>query len=216
MRLQPLMQAVAACVAIVLLGVGACSTARATVDEDPAVTSEPIKQPDETAKTEPEKPKIDNAEKPKETPKIDPDVDRILKLEEAAGARIGKLRVRFDYDENNTLLEDREWREGRITYKKPNRILIEFTDGGKESFRFDGRIFVDDRPQQKVRHVYPMRKPGEPAVEDLDIGNVPFPLPFGQKRDKVLKNFEATYGGKKTLGPWQRPGRKNEVEDKTE
>jgi len=229
MRFQPPMTTITACVAIVLLGVGACSTARATVDQNSAVTCETVKQSDETAKAQSAQPKIDKAEKlkqepagqvpakkPKETPAIDPDVERILKLEEAAGARIGKLRVRFEYDENNTLLEDREWREGHITYKKPNRILIEFTDGGKESFRFDGRIFIDDRPQQKVRHIYPIRKPSEPAVDDLDIGNVPFPLPFGQKRDKVLKNFEVTYGGKKTLSPWQRPGRKSEVKDKTE
>jgi len=221
MRPQPLMLTITACVTVVLLTIGACSTARATVEADPSVKPEPTKQPAETPKANPAPPKADAtekpqeksdsqtpSEKPKETPKVDPDVDRILKLEEAAGARIGRLRARFDYDENNTLLEDREWREGRITYKKPNRILIEFTDGGKETFRFDGRTFTDDRPQQKVRHIYPIRKPGEPEVEDLDIGKVPFPLPFGQKRDKVLKNFEATYGGKKKLGPWQRPGRK--------
>ncbi|MBN2582873.1 MAG: outer membrane lipoprotein carrier protein LolA [Planctomycetes bacterium] len=153
---------------------------------------------------------------PEEPPAPDPDVDRILRLTEAAGDKVEKLAANFDYDEYETLLDDREFYEGRIVYRKPNRVFMEFTKGSKQSFRFDGRVFVDDRPDQKVRHIYPLRKPTEPEVEDLDVDKVPFPLPFGQKRDKVLRNFEVKYGGKQPLGPWAGTSKKAKATDTKE
>jgi len=214
---------------IVMAGaiVGSAVAARAQADkEETAVTPPPAATatneaqppaattaPAATPATEPGKEQPPDAEPA--TP-ADPNVDRILRLAEEAGKKIDRLAADFDYDEYETLLDDRQFYEGRIIYRKPNRIFMEFTSGSKQSFRFDGRLFVDDRPQQRVRHIYVMRKPAEPEMEDLDIDKVPFPLPFGQQRDKVLRTFDVTYVGKEVRGPWAGPSRRAKATDKTE
>lgn len=136
------------------------------------------------------------------------DVDRVLRLGEKAGQTTEKLDADFEYHLDETLIEEQEWRQGRLVYRRPDKIALEFTDGQKESFRFDGRVYVEDRPQQKQRYIHVFRKPGDPTVPILDIDQLPFPHPFGGKRDKLLKNYRITYKGKTALKPWQRPDRK--------
>jgi outer membrane lipoprotein-sorting protein len=214
----------------VILGCVAAGGAWAQGDANPAATSPAAASESEkdagpatgapgaantaaSAATPPDNGKTETAEEP---PSADPEVDRILRLAEEAGKKIDRLASDFDYDEYETLLDDRQFYEGRIVYRKPNRIFMEFTAGSKQSLRFDGRVFVDDRPQQRVRHIYVIRKPTEPEVEDLDIDKVPFPLPFGQKRDKVLRSFDVKHGGKEALGPWAGTSKRAKAADKTE
>jgi len=136
---------------------------------------------------------------------IDPDVDRVLRLAEEAGKKITKLDARFDYEFRQTLIDENEWRLGRMIYKNPSDIRIEFTDGKKEVFRFDGRVYVEDRPGQRQRYVHIFRKPDQDPISILDVEELPFPHPFGQKRDTLLKDFEVRYKGKAALEPWKRP-----------
>lgn len=143
-----------------------------------------------------------------EEPKVDPDVDRVLKLAEKAGEKIARLDTEFDYEFNQVLIDDREWRIGRMVYKKPSCITIAFTDGKKETFRFNGRVYVEDRPGQKQRYVHVFRKAGAPPVSILDVEQLPFPHPFGQKREKLVKHYRITYRGVSALKPWGRPGSK--------
>ena len=147
----------------------------------------------------------------KET-KIDPDVDRVLRLAEEAGKKIAKLDTRFDYEFRQTLIDENEWRLGRMIYRKPSDIRIEFTDGKKEVFRFNGRVYVEDRPGQRQRYVHIFRKPHQKPISILDVEELPFPHPFGQKRDTLLKDFEIRYKGKVELEPWARPGVKADAD----
>jgi len=213
--------------ACVILGAASVAVWAQAATDGPAATPAPaVTTPKETppavtspandTPVQPMPPDDGKATGAEEPPAADPNVDRILRLAEEAGKKIDRLAADFDYDEYETLLDDRQFYEGRIIYRKPNRIFMEFTSGSKQSFRFDGRLFVDDRPQQRVRHIYVMRKPAEPEMEDLDIDKVPFPLPFGQKRDKVLRTFDVTYVGKEVLGPWAGPSRRAKAPDKTE
>jgi outer membrane lipoprotein-sorting protein len=136
-------------------------------------------------------------------------LDVVLRRVEKAGDEVQRIECDFDYDYNQQLIGDHEWRTGKLQYHKPNRFRIEFTDGGKEAFRFDGRVYVEDRPTKKQRYVYQLRNQADPEITDLDIDKVPFPLPFGQKRDKVLRTFDVKYGGPKKLEPWSAPAGKS-------
>ncbi len=142
-------------------------------------------------------------------PAVDTELDRVLRRVEKAGDEVQRIECDFDYEYNEQLIDEHTWRTGKLQYRKPNRFRLEFTEGGKEAFRFDGRVYVEDRPAQKARYVYRMRNQADPEITDLDIDKVPFPLPFGQKRDKVLKTFTVTYGGAKTLEPWAAPAGKS-------
>ena len=149
-------------------------------------------------------------------PAVAAELDRVLRRVEKAGDEVQRIECDFDYEHNAQLVDDHEWRTGRLQYHKPNRFRIEFTDGGKEAFRFDGRVYVEDRPAQKARYVYRLRNTADPEITDLDIDKVPFPLPFGQKRDKVLKTFSVTYGGTKELEPWSAPAGKSATAAKSD
>jgi len=141
-------------------------------------------------------------------PKVDPDVDRVLRLAEEAGKKISRFDADFDYEFRQTLIDENEWRMGRMVYKSPSSIHIRFTDGKKETFRFDGRVYVEDRPGQRQRYVHIFRKPSQKPISILDVEQLPFPHPFGQKRDTLLKDYEIRYRGKVELKPWARPGTK--------
>lgn len=155
------------------------------------------------------------AAQPVEQAKVDPDVDRLLAKAEKAGEETKWLETDFDSDYNQTLVGDEEWRTGRMVYKKPSCVYIEYTDGSKDKFRFDGRVYVEDRPAPKrggQRYVHIFRKPGAPPIPVLDIDELPFPHPFGQKRERLLADYTVQYKGKEKLGPWKRPPEKGETQ----
>jgi outer membrane lipoprotein-sorting protein len=58
--------------------------------------------------------------------------------------------------------------------------------------------------------VHILVKPDAPPVAILDVEQMPFPQPFGGKRDALLKKYDITYKGKVQLEPWPRPGMKPE------
>ena len=184
---------------VTVLAIGAASCSAADADPPGGASAGPAAgvTSDEKAATE------DAGE-----PKIDPDVDRVLRLAEKAGKSIAKLDAQFDYEFRQTLIDENEWRLGRMIYRKPSDIRIEFTDGKKEVFRFNGRVYVEDRPGQRQRYVHIFRKPHEKPISILEVEELPFPHPFGQKRDTLLKDFEIRYRGKVALEPWKRPGAK--------
>lgn len=139
-------------------------------------------------------------------PAVDPEVDRVLRLAEQAGEKVQLLDAEFDYEFNQTLIEEREWRTGRLVYKKPSCIYIEFTDDPKDVYKFDGRVYVELQAKQQQRYPHILRKPSDPPVSILDVEQLPFPHPFGQKRKFLLENYDVTYKGREPLGPWQGPG----------
>ncbi len=145
-----------------------------------------------------------------------PDVDRILRRTEKAGDEVQKLQADFEYHYYKRLIRSQEWRSGKLTFSQPSNFLISFVDGDKQTFRFNGRVFVEDRPLQMQRNVYRLRSKDDPPVDSISINRTPFPLPFGQKRDDVLRNFEVEYRGKEKLQAWRRPDHRDTVTDDRE
>jgi outer membrane lipoprotein-sorting protein len=131
---------------------------------------------------------------------VPPEVTQVLAKMEAAGEKIKTLTARFDYELNQTLYEDIQKRQGRLVYRAPNLLRFEFTDRPQETFVFDGRVVYHVKPSTRQLILWEMRTPQEPPVEALTLGKTPFPLPFGQKQETVLKHF--------------RPGRDAEAEQK--
>jgi outer membrane lipoprotein-sorting protein len=134
---------------------------------------------------EPEKPA---AEAPAPTA---PDVVEVLDKMDAAGKDFKAVRSKFDYELNQTLYEDITKRKGDLAYVAPNLLRFEFTDRPQETFVFDGRILYHKKDATKQLIIWELRLPSEPQVESLELGKTPFPLPFGQKKEQVLKFFTA-------------------------
>jgi outer membrane lipoprotein-sorting protein len=117
------------------------------------------------------------------------DVAEVLDKMDAAGKDFRSVRARFDYELNQTLYEDVQKRKGELAYLAPNLLRFEFTDRPQETFVFDGRILYHKKDGTKQLVIWELRLPGEPPVESLELGKTPFPLPFGQKKEQVLKLF---------------------------
>ena len=144
---------------------------------------------------------------------VSADVDRILRRTEKAGDEVRRLMADFEYHYFKRLIRAEEWLSGNMVFQQPSNFLIRFVDGEKQTFRFNGRMFVEDRPLQMQRNVYRLRADDEPPVDSIAINRTPFPLPFGQKRDDVLKNFEVEYRGLEALEAWRRPDKPQQKVD---
>lgn len=59
-----------------------------------------------------------------------------------------------------------------------------------QTFIFDGEWLVERYPDQKEIHRRQVVAPGQ-IVDPLAIGEGPFPIPIGQKRDRILDRFDA-------------------------
>jgi outer membrane lipoprotein-sorting protein len=83
----------------------------------------------------------------------------------------GDTRIRVTFDRKRT---------GDVTVKQPRDFLLQ-----------KGELIDrdDDRKQETTRQVL---KPGE-KLNPLKLGEGPFPLPIGQDREEVLKNFDVTH-----------------------
>jgi len=117
------------------------------------------------------------------------DVVEVLDKMDAAGKDFKSVRARFDYELNQTLYEDVQKRKGELVYQAPNLLRFEFTDKPQETFVFDGRILYHKKDPTRQLVIWELRLPEEPPVESLELGKTPFPLPFGQKKEQVLKLF---------------------------
>lgn len=199
--------------AMVLLAVGGlgCGTAEA---QSPSPAASPPAaaegKPAVVAVPEPPAPPVPPSAAPTAEPVApavaESEVDRVLKLAEKAGETTLLFKADFEYHMNETLIEENEWRTGRMAYRKPSEVAIEYTDRAQnESFRFDGRVFIEDRPKQKQRYIHILRKPQDPMVNILDVEQMPFPQPFGGKREMLLQNYTVTHQGTEVLGNWTRP-----------
>ena len=120
------------------------------------------------------------------------DVVEVLDRMDAAGKKFKTVCATFDYELNQTLYEDIQKRKGKLAYRTPNLLRFEFTDRPRETFVFDGRVLYHKKDPTKQLIIWELRLPDEPAVESFEIGKIPFPLPFGQKKAAVLKHFNVT------------------------
>jgi hypothetical protein len=82
---------------------------------------------------------------------------------------------------------------------KPRRMFqVDFVsttvDGVRKAdqrtFIFDGQWFVERQPDVKQIHKRQIVPPGQ-TIDPLAIGEGPFPVPIGQKRERILQRFTA-------------------------
>jgi len=143
---------------------------------------------------EPAKPAAEAAEAAAPPPA--PETIEVLDKMDAAGKDFKTVRARFDYELNQTAYEDITKRKGDLAYAAPNLLRFEFTDKPQETFVFDGRVLYHKKDATRQLIVWELRLPTEPQVESLELGKTPFPLPFGQKKEQVLKFFTAARDAK--------------------
>ncbi|MFG0252191.1 MAG: outer membrane lipoprotein carrier protein LolA [Phycisphaerales bacterium JB038] len=138
-----------------------------------------------------------------------PTADELLTRLEEADADLASLQADVMYRKTNSLVGEEERRSGKLYFRQeqaegeaqPRRqFAIEFQklyiDDRKEmeerTFIFDGRWLVEKLPSETPRQMFKREivPPGE-TFDPLAIGEGPFPIPIGQKREEILKHYEA-------------------------
>ncbi|MFH1745585.1 MAG: hypothetical protein ABIG44_00940 [Planctomycetota bacterium] len=133
---------------------------------------------------------------------LDPTIDKILtRLENRTVSDLQaeltwKLRYVIDLE------EDAQLKKGRIWYQQQDpsaRFLIHFSKKIvsnrahqlDERHMFDGRWYTELKSETKTITRREIRRPGDEA-DPYKLGEGPFPVPFGQKKADILKEFEVT------------------------
>lgn len=136
------------------------------------------------------------------------DADDLLRELEKADAGIRLLHADVVYDKTFEIAGDRQVRYGQLWFVSPEpaegrparrRFAITFDRaviGDRQHdermiYVFDGEWFVEKLPAQKLMIKRQVVPPGE-DFDPLKIGEGPLPIPIGQKRDDIVKAFEAT------------------------
>jgi hypothetical protein len=130
-------------------------------------------------------------------------VDEILTKLESRSAGLLDIRCKVEFVEDDRINLSLRKKYGTILFMltKPNpSFLIHFertelvTDGilGKQEwYLFDGRWLHQAIERTKQVTIQEIVRPGQ-RVDLFDLENTPFPLPFGQKKEKILKSFDVT------------------------
>ena len=134
-------------------------------------------------------PNTETEKAPAPSPPPATNVIEVLDKMDAAGKDVRTVQAQFDYELNQTLYEDVQKRHGNLSYQTPNLLRFEFTDKPRETFIFDGRTLYHKKEATKQLILWELRRPQDPPVESFELGKTPFPLPFGQRKESVLKSF---------------------------
>ncbi len=110
-----------------------------------------------------------------------------------------RCKIIFVEQDKINLTERTKWGDILFQVTEPNpRFLIHFAKtaadgilGKQEWYLFDGRWLYQavERIEQVTKQE--MVRPGG-KVDFFDLESAPFPLPFGQKKDEILRNFDVT------------------------
>lgn len=130
---------------------------------------------------------------------LDPAVEKILDRLEARGKEIKDIEAALIFVKHDPVFNSTEKFEGTVLFKeeKPNpRFLIRFDRSNlngrvnekKEWHVFDGRWYIEAREKNSAIIRHEVLRPDE-SREVFRLGQGPFPLPFGQKKADILKQF---------------------------
>ncbi len=140
------------------------------------------------------------AAEPAKRPPISVEVEKILdRLEKKT---VDTAQTPMTYAKIDPVLNDKQEYEGTLLFKReePNpRFLVAFDrvirDGvkinKKEWHQFDGEWYSEARESTETIVKRQIVRPGE-RLEVFQLGKGPFPLPFGQKKDEILRQFDVT------------------------
>jgi len=133
----------------------------------------------------------------------DPDTpSKLLADLERTTDTLRDFSARIVYENLDSLTEEAELRYGRVVYQRPPEarhrmaiLLDEYVDGGGRKESIDQRyVFVDGwvADIDAARRQFIKRQIASPDSDHdpLRIGQGPFPLPIGQRRDDVEARFE--------------------------
>lgn len=128
-------------------------------------------------------------------------IEEILTRLEKRGDSLKDIRCRVYYEEEDKINLSTTKKEGEILFMKadPNpRFLISFNrtivDGQlrqKEWYLFDGLWLFEAKQRIETVTKREMARAGE-QIDLFNIETAPFPLPFGQKKDRILEQFRVT------------------------
>ena len=128
-------------------------------------------------------------------------IDEILTKLEKRSDGLKDIRCKVKFVEVDRINLTERIKTGQIlfliTEPNPNflvhfeKTVVDGQAGRKEWYLFDGRWLYEalERIQQVTKRE--IVRPGE-KVDLFDLEKAPFPLPFGQKKDKILDNFDVT------------------------
>ncbi len=192
----------------------AVTVAAASVRDDPTAQAKPQTQPEskpqsqsdaEIAPAEAEDNQLEFVD-PDIIPVDDPELDALLDKLEHTADDLRNFTARIVYRKTDGLLNRKETRTGNIIYiSEPVQglpgnqirkfaiifdilVVNEQRRQRNKHYIFDGRWLaeIDDRNKQfQAREIVP---PGR-VLDPLKLGEGPFPLPLGQKKNEVLKRF---------------------------
>lgn len=128
-------------------------------------------------------------------------IDEILTLQEKAGDGLRDIRCMVRFAEEDRINLSRRTKIGSVLLllTKPNPLfLVHFERsevdgivGKQEWYLFDGHWL--HQAVERLRQVTKQEVADEGHPLDLfDLETAPFPLPFGQKKQKILDNFDVT------------------------
>lgn len=132
------------------------------------------------------------------------DVEAVLDRVESRGRAVNDLKCRVVYTIEDRVTADVTRREGEILFKRatPNPwFFISFDktiqDGiaspSRYWYLFDGRWFHEANQKTKSIIKRDIAPPGT-EIDLFSIDNAPFPIPFGQRKDQIMKHFEVSPG----------------------
>ncbi|MBU0639057.1 MAG: outer membrane lipoprotein carrier protein LolA [Planctomycetes bacterium] len=134
---------------------------------------------------------------------VDPTVDKILTRLEARP--VHDLRARLTWKRTYAIEEedDSSVKVGEIFFKELDpvpKFLVHFQESivGRrkheldEKHMFDGRWYVELQSKTKAVIRREVRREGD-QINPYRIGEGPFPLPFGQKKSDMLREFAVTH-----------------------
>ncbi len=133
--------------------------------------------------------------------RVDPRVDAVLTQLERRGADLKDIRCNIRFVEDDQINLTKRTKTGELLFliTKPNpHFLVRFDKtevdgvvGRREWYLFDGRWLYSALQRIKQVTKQEIARPGEP-FDLFDLESAPFPLPFGQKKETILRNFDVT------------------------
>ncbi len=139
-----------------------------------------------------------------EVKSVDPKVDAILDRLENSGKGIRDLTAKVTHELYQIIPDDRQTKSGIVRYRSAQngqepKFMIHFDTlvhddlklNQKEWFCFDGKWLREIREHTRSaidREVVA----ADEKFDAFKLGEGPFPLPFGQKKSEILKEFDVT------------------------
>ena len=148
-------------------------------------------------------PRLQSLANPATQPTPAATVDSVLDRLEAEGRKINDLHCDIDWQVEDTRVFEKTVKHGSLMFiiTEPNPVFrIDFTqlldsDGTVrnrlEQHIFDGRWYTEARESTRTIVRREVVREGE-EVDLFSIGSGPFPIPFKQKKQDILRHFKVT------------------------